>query len=330
LPGICFIGCGKIVEKHSKILKKLFPEIELSYASRDGIKAGEYKTRFNGRYSFSSYEEALNSDKYNIAFITTPHAFHSGLAVQAADKGKDIIIEKPVTRNTGELNKIIKAVQKNNVRCTVAENYYYKPAIKIIRSHINNGLIGSPLFIELNKTNRDAVTGWRTDPEMMGGGALIEGGVHWINAIVSIAGSDPVEVIAIRPEIKYDTDIPFEDSILLCIKFANGAVGKLLHSWRIPNPLKGVGISKVYGTDGIITFESNGLYVSLRGKKNKISVINPLDFLGFKAMHKELMESYLHGLEWQPLLSRIEMELKLIEAAYKSLKTNKFEPVNGA
>ena len=327
LPGICFIGCGKIVEKHSKILKTLFPEIKLSFASRDSSKAAEYKMKFKGLRSFGSYEEALISDSYNIAFITTPHAFHSGLAVLAADNKKDIIIEKPAARNIGELQKIIKAVQKNNVRCAVAENYYYKPAVKIISNHINNGMIGSPLFIELNKTNSDPVSGWRTDAEMMGGGALLEGGVHWINALVSIAGADPVEVIALTPDVKYETNIPFEDSILLCVKFANGVVGKLLHSWKIPNPLKGIGISKVYGTDGIITFESNGLYVSLRGKKNKISFINPLYFLGFKAMHKEFIEAYMHGIEWRPSLSRIETELKLIEAAYKSLKTNRFEIV---
>jgi hypothetical protein len=35
LPRVCFLGCGAIAERHSKMLKKLFPKIELCYASRE-------------------------------------------------------------------------------------------------------------------------------------------------------------------------------------------------------------------------------------------------------------------------------------------------------
>ncbi len=145
----------------------------------------------------------------------------------------------------------------------------------------------------LNKTNRDSVAGWRTDPVMMGGGALLEGGVHWINALVSLAGSIPREAMAIKPGVEYDSSVPFEDSLILVVKFADGAVGKLLHSWRIPNRFKGMGLSKVYGTEGVITFESNGLFCSLYGKKKKMSFFSPFEFLGFKAMHRAFIDNYV-------------------------------------
>ncbi len=327
LPGICFLGCGNIAAKHTKILKKLYPKIEISFASRNASTSKEFAAKYKGKHSFGRYEEALMSNSFDIAFITTPHAYHSELAVIAANNKKDIIIEKPITRNLKELQDIEKAVQKNKVRCVVAENYHYKPFIKIVREHIENGLIGDVLFIELNKTNKDEISGWRTDAEIMGGGALLEGGVHWINALLSLAGAYPVEALAIKPDVNYTTDVPFEDSIILCVKFDNGLVGKLLHSWRIPNPLKGVGISKIYGTDGVITFESNGLYVSLKGKKKKRSFINPADFLGFKAMHKEFIDAYKADKDWQPSLERTKVELNLIETAYRSITSKKFEKI---
>jgi UDP-N-acetylglucosamine 3-dehydrogenase len=325
LPRICFIGCGNIAMKHAGIIKKLYPLIDLSFASRDKSKAKEYAEKFNARHYFGNYKEALYSDLFNIAFITTPHAYHSELAVFAANHSKDIIIEKPVTRNTKELHAIELAVKKNKVRCVVAENYYYKPLIKKVREYIDKGYIGDILFIELNKTNRDKISGWRSDKAMMGGGALLEGGVHWINALCSLAGSSPAEVIAFRPGVHYKTNIPFEDSVMLNVGFKNGIVGKLLHSWNIINPLKGISISKIYGTDGVITFESNGLFFSVHGKKKRIIFINPSDFLGFKAMHKSFIEDYISGTPWQPSLGRIKEELKLIESAYRSLKSKKIE-----
>jgi predicted dehydrogenase len=327
LPRICFIGCGNIALKHSKILKKIYPAIELSFASRNKQKAKEYADKFSCKVYFGNYKEALSSDAFDIAFITTPHAFHSGLAVMAANNHKDIIIEKPVTRNVQELLKIENAVKKNKVRCTVAENYLYKPFIKKIRKYIIEGLIGDVLFIELSKTGDSEKNGWRTNKEMMGGGALLEGGVHWVNALVSLAGSTPVEVAAFKPGVKYKTNIPFEDSIMLNVKFKNGVIGKLLHSWHIINPAKGMSLSKIYGTDGLITFESNGLFFSVHGKKIKIRFMSPFDFLGFKAMHKSFIEDWRNNIAWEPSLDRIKIELKLIESAYKSLKTKKTEKI---
>jgi predicted dehydrogenase len=325
LPRICFFGCGYISSKHSKILRHLFPKIELSYASRNPSKSKEYRDKFKGKHYFGSYHEAAKSDKFDIAFITTPHAYHSELAILAAENAKDLIIEKPVTRNLKELMAIERAVKKKKVRCTVAENYLYKPFIKKLREHIEKGLIGEPLFIELNKTNRDKVSGWRTDADMMGGGALLEGGSHWVNQLVSLANSIPFEVIAFKSKIQYDTNIPFEDTLLLSVRFKNGVIGKLFHSWRIPNPLRGAGLSKIYGTEGVITFESNGFFFALNGKKRKFYLTNPLNFLGFKAMHRAFIESYMKNVPWEPSLERIKTELNLIEKAYRSLKTKKIE-----
>jgi UDP-N-acetylglucosamine 3-dehydrogenase len=327
LPRICFIGCGDIAFKHAKMLKKLYPALTLCFASRNKQKAKEYADKLGSSIYFGSYKEALASDAFDIAFITTPHAFHSGLAVIAANNHKDIIIEKPATRNMSEFLKIEKAVKKNKVRCAVAENYYFKPFIKKLRKYINDGLIGDVLFIELTKTGSSEKSGWRLDKAMMGGGALLEGGVHWINALVSLADSIPVEVAAFKPAVKYKTSIPFEDSISVNVLFKNGIVGKLLHSWRIINPAKGMSLSKIYGTDGVITFESNGLFFSVHGKKIKIRFVYPSDLLGFKAMHKSFIENYINNVPWEPSLERIKLELKLIESAYKSIKTKKTEKI---
>jgi len=321
------VGCGRIAESHAKHLRKLYGNIPLFFQDSDISKALALKTQFRGENAFPELEHALDNEKVQIVFITTPHAFHADIACAAAKKKKDIILEKPIARNLNEIKKITDAVAKYKVRCTVAENYMFKSFVpKIIRS-IKNGDIGKPLSLEINKSNRDSISGWRANLNLMGGGALLEGGVHWINLLVSLADSDPLSVIAVKPEVEYETNIPFEDSLTLLVKFKNGMTGKLFHSWRIPNRFKGVGLSKIYGSEGVITFESNGLFSSVYGKKKKTFFPDFTDFLGYRKMLRSFVEDYINGKPWTPSLERIIMEFRIVDAAYRSLKSGQFEKI---
>jgi predicted dehydrogenase len=313
--------------RHSKSLKSLYPDISIAFADTDREKAALASSAIKGSVIYDDPDQAFETGSFDIAFITTPHAYHSGLAVQAAKAGKDIIIEKPVTRNSKELAAVMSAVKKSGVRCTVAENYMFKPVIPKVKKMIEAGAIGEPLMIQLNKTGFQANAGWRLDPVMMGGGALLEGGVHWVNILVTLADSVPEAIIAFVPEKKYDMTSPFEDTISLTVRFKNGMTASLLHSWKIPNSLKGISLSKIYGTEGTITFESNGLFAMSTGRKRCFSAVNPANLLGFKSMHRHLIESWKNGTRWEPSMDRVKMELAMIEAAYSSLRTKKMEKI---
>lgn len=327
LPGICFVGCGRIAESHAKQLRKLYGNINLFFQDSDIAKALALKTQFRGENAFPELEHVLDSEKVDIVFITTPHAFHADIACAAAKKKKDIILEKPIARNLNEIKKITDAVAKYKVRCTVAENYMFKSFVPKIINSVKNGDIGKPLSLEINKYNRDSISGWRANLNLMGGGALLEGGVHWVNLLVSLADSDPVSVIAVKPEVEYETNIPFEDSLTVLVKFKNGMTGKLFHSWRVPNRFKGVGLSKIYGSEGVITFESNGLFSSVYGKKKKTFFPDFTDFLGYRTMLKSFVEDYINGKPWTPSLERIILEFRIVDAAYRSLKSGQFEKI---
>jgi predicted dehydrogenase len=210
----------------------------------------------------------------------------------------------------------------------VAENYQFKPLYHRIRQCVEDGLIGQPLIVELSKTARQRATGWRTDPELMGGGALLEGGVHWVNALVTLAGGMPVAVCALKPGVAYGMVSPLEDTLLLTVKFDNGVLGKLTHSWHIPNPFLGLGSSRVYGTEGVIAFESNGLVACVFGKRRKLIWASPFRFMGYQDMLRTFVEDYCSGRPWQtPSMDRIASELRLVHAAYRSIDSGRFEEI---
>jgi len=51
------------------------------------------------------------------------------------------------------------------------------------------------------------------------------------------------------------------------------------------------------------------------------------DFLGYKKMLKSFVDDYCSGKQWEPGIDRIAMELKLVDSAYRSLKSFKFEQI---
>ena len=95
---------------------------------------------------------------------------------------------------------------------------------------------------------------------MAGGDAFFEEGIHWLH----IAGSLGPQIVSIdgyRPSVSREGPDTRAKSMMVAFRYDNDAVGSLYYSREIPSLFKGLRLSKLYGRKGIITFESNGLFV---------------------------------------------------------------------
>ena len=321
---ICIVGCGKVARLHSTIARTLKKDVRLSYASRSLDRAEEYRKKYKGFKSFGSYEEACQDPDIEAIFLCTPHAGHVDEVRMAASAGKHLLIEKPITRTLDELSQVEAIVDEKGVIAMLAENYHFKPLARELRHHIERGDIGTPMFLELNHVKRSNVQGWRADAEMMGGGALLEGGVHWVNLLCGIGG--PVtEVIAAEPRIKYEKVAPFEDALEILCRFENGTVGKMIHSWNTLNRVAGLSWSKLFGTDGNITFESNGIFALVLGKRRRLRFPGFLDIMGYREMLRHFAQCVREGKQPEMSLDLARRDMEIIDAAYRSLESGRFE-----
>lgn len=324
---LCILGCGSIAKLHSRVARTLRSKVNLFYASRSLDRAETYRRRFGGARAFGSYEEACASPEVDAVFICTPQAFHLDHARLAAEHDKPMLIEKPVTRSLEELTEMETAVDRAGVICMIAENFYFKPLASVLRSHLEAGDVGDPIFIELNKTGRRPAQGWRADAVLMGGGALLEGGVHWVNMVLGIGGRAR-EVIAARPTVAYKPLAPVEDNLEVLIKFENGSIGKLLHSWNTLNRIGGLQTSKIYGTHGNITFESNGLWALVLGRRKRFRIPGLLDIMGYRSMLKAFLACVRDAREPAMSLAVARRDMEVVFAAYRSLESGRFEPTS--
>lgn len=106
---------------------------------------------------YHDFREVLGRSDIDIVHIVTPPHWHGMMAVAAAEAGKDIWCEKPMTRTIGEGIKVVEAVGRHgrifrlNTWFRFQDNFYgFGPAVRPIKKLVQSGLLGWPLKVTLN------------------------------------------------------------------------------------------------------------------------------------------------------------------------------------
>ncbi|MFQ5864243.1 MAG: Gfo/Idh/MocA family protein [bacterium] len=311
---LAFLGCGFATRLHSKTLSGFKNQVGRYYASRNKEKAIAYNRKYKGHGYFDSYDAAINDPNIEVVLIATPPVQHLDLTLQALGSGKHVIVEKPPFLHSTDFDPVRQAQAEAGRRVLVAENYFYKPLAIKLRQIISEGLIGEVRFVHVNALKKQTAEDWRSDASLSGGGALFEGGIHWINFIANL-GLRIKRVRGFRPGAKNG----LEKSMLVAIEYEEGPVGAFYYSWEIPSLFKGLRLSKIYGTKGSITFESNGIFILVRGKKKRIFFPKLSDIAGYKTMFQDFIQCLREDKAPQFSLDLAQRDLKLIEDIYQSL-----------
>jgi predicted dehydrogenase len=102
--------------------------------------------------------------------------------------------------------------------------------------------------------------------------------------------------------------------MMVAFRYDNDAVGSLYYSREIPSLFRGLRWSKLFGRRGVITFESNGLIVFVRGEGwPRLIVPGFRDIRGYRAMYRDFVASVRHGRQPEMSLERAMEDQKLME-----------------
>ena len=215
---------------------------------------------------YKDADEMLNKEDLDLVDICTPTKFHSSLAIKSLNRGVNVMAEKPMARTYLECLEVVEAVEDSGKLYQHNENWLYSPLWYNMRKFIESGILG-----ELQLTFLATAHGgpewasWFWDPEIAGGGALLDNGVHAITCSWFLSGfnREPTVVKAAEPYgicIRMKTRIlqgmfkPFEveDDAHVIIRFEdnNGAwsTAHVEGSWSYRDSLD----TCVIGTNGMI------------------------------------------------------------------------------
>ena len=104
----------------------------------------------------------------------------------------------------------------------------------------------------------------------------------------------------------------------LLIDYAEGPVGLLSYSWEVASPLKGIRISRIYGREGSIAFESSGLFLATSGRHWRVLSPGLRDIQGYKGMFTDFLRAWRLGEEAKMTLARARRDVEVVEEAYRS------------
>ena len=318
---IAFLGCGFITRVHSRHLRRLRSEIVCSYASRDREKAEQFRRDFAGQRSYASYGDAIADPSVDALVVAVPPRFHLDLTLRALEAGKHVLVEKPAFPRLADYETVLAARVRARKVVLVGENDHYKPLAVRLRRLLQENAIGEMVFghfTTLVKKFKPAED-WRNDETMAGGDAFFEEGIHWLHLAASL-GPRIVRIEGFRPAPAVGGTDRRAKSMMVAFEYDNGAVGSLYYSREVPSLLQGLRLSKLLGRRGIITFESNGAFIFVRGEGlPRILFPGFRDIRGYQAMYRDFHRSIREG---RPPAMSLEVAMedqRLMDRIYASL-----------
>ena len=145
-----------------------------------------------------SLEELLEHDLDGIV-IATPSALHAEQAIAALERGLAVFCQKPLARDAEETRRVLDAARAADRLLAVDLSYRHVEALRAAQEKVASGAIGRLHTIDLvfhNAYGPDK--GWFTDPELAGGGCLIDLGTHLVDLAIWLSGAGAVEVETAR------------------------------------------------------------------------------------------------------------------------------------
>ena len=322
MPGplkIAFLGCGFLTRVHSRILRSLRTEFLCSYASRDPAKAERFRAEFGGRKSYDGYDAALGDPEIDAVIIAVPPVFHKALTLRALAAGKHVLVEKPAFPTLADYDEVKAARDAAGRTVIVGENDHYKPLAVALRKLMNDGVIGEMVFghfVTIARRLKKA-DDWRNDEAIAGGDAFFEEGIHWLHVAGSL-GPRITSIVGFRPTVSRVSPDKRVKSMLAAFHYDNGAVGSLYYSREVPSLFRGMRISKLMGRNGVISFESNGAFILVRGSGlPRLIFPGVRDIRGYLAMYRDFAGAISSGRSPEMSLERAMDDQRLMEHVYK-------------
>jgi len=266
----------------------------LAIGSRSQEKAEAFGQELQVPRRYGRYEDLLADKDVQAVYVATPHPMHAEWAIKAAEAGKHVLCEKPLTLNHAEAMAVIEAACRNDVFLMEAFMYRCHPQTAKLVELVREGAVGEVRLIK-------ATFSFHTGPDPkgrllaneLGGGGILDVGCYCTSMARLIAG------VAIGKDIAEPIDLTgcghlgetgVDEWAIASLRFPGDVLAQLATGVQLTQD----NIVQIFGTEGQITVPSPWI-PSREGGTSKIL----LQSKGEQAPREILVETdqFLYGLE---------------------------------
>lgn len=204
IPHILVVGVGSIGERHLRCFQST-GRCKLAFCEPSTDRRNEVSQRY-GVNGYASWEQALDNESLSAAIIASPAPMHIPMARAMADRGLDLLIEKPLSLNTDGILELVETIQQRGLRVGVGFVYRSLPALQNMRAAVHSGQYGR--IVQIQVTSGQHFPFYRpayrdiyyADPAQ-GGGLIQDMLPHHLNAVEWFAGPATKVVVDASHEV---------------------------------------------------------------------------------------------------------------------------------
>lgn len=221
------IGCGNIFPMHAASigLTGMAKLVAVSDVKEDRAKKAAEKY---GCAYYTDYKQMIDKAELDVVHICTPHYLHAPMTIYAANAGKHVLTEKPMSITVEDAKAMIEACEQNGVTLGVIFQNRYNPGSLLIKEALEDGslgrILGGKCSVTWKRTDEYySKSDWKGTWDKEGGGVLIDQAIHTMDLLRWFV-NDEIDYIDAQIGNRAHEKIEVEDSAEGVIKYKNGVV----------------------------------------------------------------------------------------------------------
>ncbi len=200
------------------------------------IEAAAYGVSYH-----ADYRDLLAREDLAGVYVGSEPPRHLEVVAAAAARGKHVLCDKPIALTLSEADEIIRLAREAGVKLMVPFNPRFQLPLMKVKAALDSGEAGELVSIFALKYGKlptkipgPADYGWLLDPAQAGGGGFLDIGIHAVDALRWLAGSEAQRIYA-QVGAMLNEHLAVDDLGTMTVEFENGVVGALSAGWANPD-----------------------------------------------------------------------------------------------
>lgn len=329
---IGIVGCGRIADFHLSALQRVANARVRSCFDRHPERARQLASRYGIPHVARDLDELLR--RVDAVLVLTPNDAHLPIVKAAAAAGKAMLVQKPMARGVAEAREMAEIARHSGVLLVPAFMHRFLPESVAAKEFLERGDLGPVRQVWLrNAVPTPGPVSWAGDPERVGGGCIIDIGIHGIDLLRYLL-SEITLVFAVAQARESDPPVgglrSAELVASLVYRLAGGAIAAHEASWI---QCKGVErfAAMLYAEAGTVWLRGPLAPLAVaRGRPGEdtpwVFPALPQEHLGVRE-HQAFVDAVLTGSDPAVRVNEAIRDLAVVEAAYASLASGQPQEV---
>jgi perosamine synthetase len=250
---VAIVGCGQMGRWHLDAYQQS-PGVEVVAFADTSRAAAERFAALTGGRAYSSHRELFAAERIDGVSVCVVPASHREVVLDALAAGAHVLAEKPLATSVRDARMMAAAAQAKGRHLVTGLTFRFFEEVSAARKLLESGALGRVISARVTfAADLDMSGKWFSDPQLAGGGIVMDNGAHAFDLIEYLLGP----IVTIAATSRKSRSLPVEDNASIACQLAGGGTATIDLSWTIAVPP--TSYLEIYGEQGTATLDYGGL-----------------------------------------------------------------------